>query len=75
MLGFDGPHPGGRHEFMRLGDATLHIPSYREYDVGKLREVLNEVGAIVGQRITSGEWQAFTSGRKPAGDQGKEPAD
>lgn len=46
-LGWEGPFVGGKHEFMVKGAMKLPIPNphgSREISVGKLREILNEIG-------------------------------
>lgn len=53
-LGFDGPHSGGRHEFMTRGDVTVAIPNPHGGDisVGLLRRILDQAG------VTRTEWEA-----------------
>jgi hypothetical protein len=34
-LGFDGPFPGGKHQFMIRGQLRLRIPNPHQADVGK----------------------------------------
>ena len=53
-LGWEGPMPGGKHEFMGRGEAKLPIPNSHgsgEISVGKLAEILNEIG------VSREEWQ------------------
>jgi predicted RNA binding protein YcfA (HicA-like mRNA interferase family) len=53
-LGWDGPFPGGKHEFMVKGAMKLPIPNPHGsggISVGKLREILNEIG------VSRDEWQ------------------
>jgi predicted RNA binding protein YcfA (HicA-like mRNA interferase family) len=53
-LGWDGPLSGGKHEFMVRGAMKLPIPNPHgsgEISVGKLREILNEIG------VSRDEWQ------------------
>ena len=32
-LGYNGPHYGGNHETMRLGEKTIHIPNPHKGDI------------------------------------------
>jgi len=52
-LGFDGPHSGGRHEFMVRNDTVLTIPNPHRGDigVGLLAVILRQAG------ITRKEWE------------------
>ncbi len=46
-LGWEGPFSGGKHEFMVKGAFNLPIPNPHgsaEISVGKLKEILNEIG-------------------------------
>jgi predicted RNA binding protein YcfA (HicA-like mRNA interferase family) len=46
-LGFDGPHAGPRHLFMRKGTLTLVIPDKHKGDEvrrERLREILKQAG-------------------------------
>ena len=45
-LGFSGPHPGGKHEFMRKGDLKLILPNPHRGDVsaGLLVRLLRQAG-------------------------------
>jgi hypothetical protein len=65
ILGFEGPYRGTRHEFMQYGGYPLHVPSYGEYSVDMLREMLREVGDLVGRRISSQDWANLKGGRAP----------
>jgi predicted RNA binding protein YcfA (HicA-like mRNA interferase family) len=52
-LGWQGPLPGGKHEFMVKGAQKLPIPNPHgggEISVAKLREILREIG------ISPEEW-------------------
>jgi predicted RNA binding protein YcfA (HicA-like mRNA interferase family) len=52
-LGWEGPFAGGKHEFMVKGATKLPIPNPHgssEISVGKLREILNEIG------VSRDEW-------------------
>ena len=53
-LGFDGPHTGGRHAFMRRGPLKVRIPNEHGTDIGLplLREILGQAG------ISEDEWLA-----------------
>ena len=50
-LGFEGPFPGGKHQWMRRGDC-LTIPNLDEgaIDPGLIRRILHQAG------ITLEEW-------------------
>ncbi|MBI2304770.1 MAG: type II toxin-antitoxin system HicA family toxin [Chloroflexi bacterium] len=52
-LGFEGPFPGGRHEFMRRDNLRLPVPSRHRGDIspGLLRLILREAG------ISLEEWE------------------
>ena len=56
-LGFEGPDSGTRHERMRYGNARLILPSYSEYNVDLLRNVLRQAGNLIGRPITLEEWE------------------
>ena len=45
-LGFEGPYPGGKHEQMRRGTATLIIPNEHDGDIGPgfLSRLLRQAG-------------------------------
>ncbi|NOZ00288.1 MAG: type II toxin-antitoxin system HicA family toxin [Deltaproteobacteria bacterium] len=45
-LGFEGPHSGGRHQFMVRGDVVLHIPNPHQHDIGRnlLSRILRQAG-------------------------------
>jgi predicted RNA binding protein YcfA (HicA-like mRNA interferase family) len=45
-LGFDGPHPGGKHLFMQHGDITIIIPNPHRGDVSRelLSRILRQAG-------------------------------
>ncbi len=52
-LGWEGSFAGGKHEFMIKGAMKLPIPNPHgrsEISVGKLREILNEIG------VSRDEW-------------------
>ncbi|MBI1850548.1 MAG: type II toxin-antitoxin system HicA family toxin [Planctomycetes bacterium] len=51
-LGFEGPLPGGRHQFMVRGETVVTIPNPHRGDigVGLLRVILREAG------VTKQEW-------------------
>ncbi|HYO49401.1 MAG TPA: type II toxin-antitoxin system HicA family toxin [Chloroflexia bacterium] len=46
MLGFDGPYPGGKHEFMIKGTIRVAIPNPHRGDIAKglLLEILRQAG-------------------------------
>ncbi len=53
QLGFDGPHAGSKHPFMRKGALTVTIPNKHKGDeVGRtlLKNILEQAG------ISEGEW-------------------
>lgn len=51
-LGFEGPFPGGRHQWMRRGDLRITIPNPHPsaIDPGLIRRILRQAG------LTLGEW-------------------
>jgi predicted RNA binding protein YcfA (HicA-like mRNA interferase family) len=53
-LGWEGPFSGGKHQFMVKGATKLPIPNPHGGDisVGKLKEILNEIG------VSREEWLA-----------------
>lgn len=55
-LGFTGPHPGTRHEYMGFGRRKLTIPTNSEYSVRELRMILRQAETIIGRSITAEEW-------------------
>lgn len=57
ILGFVGPYPGTRHQFMIYQQHRLTIPSNAEYSVPQLRFMLHEVEGILNRKINSDEWQ------------------
>jgi hypothetical protein len=59
LLGFGGPFRGTRHEFMVRSHRRQTIPSNAEYAVPQLRVLLRQVGAIIGRRMTPGDWDAL----------------
>ena len=52
-LGFDGPHPGRRHQVMRRGRLQISIPNPHRGDISRplLAEILRQAG------ITRREWE------------------
>ena len=53
-VGYDGPFPGGNHEYMRRADGvklTIPNPHSGDIDVGLLRRILRQAG------ITREEWE------------------
>ena len=48
-LGFDGPFPGGKHEWMRRGRFRLTIPNPHAgvIDPGLIRRILRQAGIAV----------------------------
>jgi hypothetical protein len=59
MLGFSEVKRGTRHAFMTYADFDLHIPSYDEWDVSMHQEMLREVQALMGRKISRREWQSL----------------
>ncbi len=55
-LGFIGPFPGAKHKYMSYGHRNLSIPNDHEYDVGKLKIMIDEVENIIGHKISADEW-------------------
>jgi hypothetical protein len=55
LLGFDGPVPGARHEFMVRGSRRVHIPNPHEGDIarGLLDRILEQAG------VTREEWESL----------------
>jgi predicted RNA binding protein YcfA (HicA-like mRNA interferase family) len=53
QLGFAGPHPGGKHEFMVKGDLTPIIPNPHRGDISRdlLARILREAG------ISRDDWE------------------
>lgn len=56
QLGFDGPFPGTRHQFMVYKQHRMAVPSNLEYSVPQLRMMIKEVEGIIGRKITVDEW-------------------
>ena len=52
VLGFEGPFPGGRHQWMRRSDLRVTIPNPRRgaIDPGLIRRILRQAG------ITLDDW-------------------
>lgn len=59
ILGFDGPFPGTRHQFMVYKRYRLSIPSNTEYSIPQLRMMIRETEEIIGKEITSDEWNCL----------------
>ncbi|HXG37366.1 MAG TPA: type II toxin-antitoxin system HicA family toxin [Bacteroidota bacterium] len=53
-LGFDGPFPGGRHQFMRKGALKIRIPNPHrgDIDVSLLKRILRQAN------ISEQEWES-----------------
>jgi hypothetical protein len=58
-LGFDGPFPGKRHEFMVIGAYSQTIPSDEEYSRDMHSRLLKQVCSAIGRDISREEWQAL----------------
>ncbi len=45
-LGFEGPIPGGKHQFMKKGELKLHIPNPHKADItaGLVRRIARQAG-------------------------------
>ena len=52
-LGFEGPFPGGRHQWMRLANLRVTIPNPHggAIDPGLIRRILREAGISVDRWI------------------------
>jgi len=55
-LGFEGPFPGTRHQFMIYGEYRLAIPSNDEFAVPEVRFMLREVAEVIGRQLSVEEW-------------------
>ncbi len=55
QLGFDGPFPGGNHQYMSKGQLKVSIPNPRRGDISKglLARILTEAG------ISREEWESI----------------
>jgi hypothetical protein len=53
QLGFEGPYPGTRHEFMVKGDLTPRLPNPHEGEISRdlLDRVLRQAG------VSKAEWR------------------
>jgi len=53
MMGFDGPHSGGQHQYMVKGTLKLRIPNPHESDIAAdlLARILRQAG------ISRTEWE------------------
>jgi len=58
VLGFSGPHPGGRHSYMKKGQLKLRLPNPHQRDIGVplLKEILRQAG------VPEKEWAATEVG-------------
>ncbi len=54
-FGFDGPFPGGNHQYMSKGELKLRIPNPHQGDIsiGLLARVLHQA------QISREEWESF----------------
>lgn len=52
-LGFTGPHPGGKHEYMARGEVHVRIPNPHQGDISidLLTRILKEAG------VSRQEWE------------------
>ncbi len=55
-LGWQGPFPGGNHQYMKKQGRKVPIPSHPEVDAGQLRDIMREAD------ISRDEWLAAASG-------------
>ncbi len=55
QLGFDGPFPGGNHQYMSKGQLKVSIPNPHRGDISKglLARILTEAG------ISREEWESI----------------
>ena len=53
QAGFEGPHAGGKHEFMVKGDLRLTLPNPHQGEIGRdlLSRILKQAG------ISREEWE------------------
>jgi predicted RNA binding protein YcfA (HicA-like mRNA interferase family) len=53
QAGFDGPHAGGKHEFMVKGNLRLTLPNPHQGEISKdlLSRIIKQAG------ISRGEWE------------------
>lgn len=56
QLGFEGPRPGTRHDFIIFGGYRLSIPSSDEYSVRQMAQMLREIEEAMGRTVTRDEW-------------------
>lgn len=54
-LGFDGPHSGGKHQFMLRGSLRLRIPNPHQGDISRdlLERILRQAN------ISRAEWESL----------------
>lgn len=54
-LGFDGPHPGGKHQYMVRDATRLRVPNPHRGDIGRdlLARILRQAA------VSRGEWDAL----------------
>mgnify|MGYP002403353482 CR=1 FL=1 len=55
QLGFDGPFPGGKHDYMQRGQNRVRIPNPHRGDISLdlLREILSQA------KISNQEWESL----------------
>lgn len=53
-LGFTGPYPGGKHEYMARGNASVRVPNPHRGDIGTdlLKNILKQAG------VDRDEWES-----------------
>lgn len=49
VLGFDGPYPGGKHQWMRRGTVRIIVPNPQAGDIdpGLIRRILQQAAITV----------------------------
>jgi predicted RNA binding protein YcfA (HicA-like mRNA interferase family) len=54
-LGFEGPFPGGKHEWMRRGELRVTIPNPHRggIDPGLIRRILRQAGIPLEEWLTA----------------------
>ena len=55
-LGFTGPFPGTKHEFMRYEHYKQTIPNNSYYDVNELKMLIGQIENRLGRKISADEW-------------------
>ena len=55
-LGFEGPHLGGRHQYMVYRRHPIVLFSNPEYSVDQVRRLLRQVEGVLARRVRLDEW-------------------